>query len=64
MPPVSSIWIPAGDGPQPRIIQRAGIRQAAMPGNAVAEPATTALATRAQADAAARSVHLPVPASR
>ena len=33
MPQVSSIWmIRAGDGHQPRIIQRAGIRQAAMPG--------------------------------
>ena len=33
MPQVSSIWmIRAGDGRQPRIIQRAGIRQAAMPG--------------------------------
>jgi hypothetical protein len=55
---------PAGDGHQPRIIQRAGTRKAAMPGNAAAEPAAAAQATRAQEDAAARSVHLPIPASR
>ncbi len=46
------------------IIQRAGTRQAAMPGNAAAEPAAAAQAARAQEDAAARSVHLPIPASR
>jgi hypothetical protein len=32
MPPVSSIWIRVGDGHQPRIIQRAGTRKAAIPG--------------------------------
>ena len=53
-----------GDGHQPRIIQQAGTRKAAMPRNAAAEPAATAQATRAQEDAAARSVHLPIPASR
>jgi hypothetical protein len=26
MPPVSSIWIPAGDGHQPWVIQRSGTR--------------------------------------
>jgi len=47
----------AGDGHQPWVIQRSGTRQAAMPGNAMAEPAAAAQTTRAQEDTAARSVH-------
>ncbi len=64
MPPVSSIWIPgrrwalASDHPAGR--NPAG----AMPGNAAAEPAAAVQAARAPEDAAARSVRLPVPASR
>ena len=54
----------AEDGHQPRIIQRARTGQAAMPGNAAAELAAAAQAARAQEDAAARSAHLPIPASR
>jgi hypothetical protein len=47
------------DGHQPRVIQRAGPRQADMPGYAAAESAATAQAARAPWDAAARSVRLP-----
>ena len=65
MPPVSSIWIPGRRlAPAPRGLQRAGPRQAAMPGYAAAELAAAVQAVRAQEDAAARSVRLPVPASR
>ena len=65
VPPVSSIWIQSGDGHRPlRGVQRVGPRQAAMPGYAAAESAAPAQAVRAQEDANARSVHLPVPASR
>jgi hypothetical protein len=42
MLPTSSIWIPSGNGHQPRVIQRVGPRQADMPGYAAAEPATAA----------------------
>ena len=42
-------------GTSPLVIQRAGPRQAAVPGNAGADPAATAQAARAQEDAAARS---------
>jgi hypothetical protein len=44
----------AANGHQPRIIQRARTRQAAVPGNAAAEPAA----------AAARIAHFPIPVSR
>jgi hypothetical protein len=47
-----------------RVIQRAGSRQAAMPGYAAAGPAAAVQAARAPEDATARSVRLPVPASR
>jgi hypothetical protein len=50
MPPVPSTWIPGPEtGHQPWIIQRTGIRQAAVPGNAAAEAAS----------AAAWNVHFP-----
>jgi len=49
MPPGSSIWIPGRRWAPARIIQRAGPRQAAMPGNAAAESAATAQAATAQA---------------
>jgi hypothetical protein len=50
--------------PALRGVQRVGPRQAAMPGYAAAESAAPAQAVRAQEDANARSVRLPVPASR
>jgi hypothetical protein len=62
MPPVPAIWIPGRRWHQPRIIQQAD-PAGALPGNAAAEPAAAAPAARAQEDAAARSVHLPIPAS-
>jgi len=64
MPPVSSIWIPGRDGHYPWIIQRVRTWQAAQPGNAGAEPAAAAQAARAKEDAAARSFHRPIRASR
>jgi hypothetical protein len=54
----------AGDGHQPRIIQRVRTRQAARPGNAAAELVAAAQAARAQEDAVARNVRVPIPASR
>jgi hypothetical protein len=52
-----------GDGHQPRVIQRAGPGGRPCPGTP-RRRAATAQAARAQEDAAARSVHLPIPASR
>jgi hypothetical protein len=61
MPPVPSIWIPGRRRAPARIIQRAGPRQTAVPGNATADPAAPAQAAGAQQDAAARNVRVPCP---
>jgi hypothetical protein len=64
MLPVSSIWILGRRWASAPDHPAAGTREAAMPGNAAAELTVAAQAARAQEDAAARSVHLPIPASR